>query len=164
MSRAFVSEDAMAAQAAEVPERPISDRPNLVTLSGLAAIEAEIARLQTALVEEKQSTVEESEHRAVLARDLRYWLARRASAQLVPTAPEDVEEVAFGDTVKLKLGGRTVTYRIVGEDEADPKQGLISYASPLAEALLGAALEEEVTFGAGRPSATVLKIIRIAGI
>ncbi|APH54714.1 Transcription elongation factor greB [Granulibacter bethesdensis] len=160
MSRAFVSEDAMAAQAAEVPERPISGRPNLVTASGLSAIEAEIARLQTALAEEKQSNPEESERRAVLARDLRYWLARRASAQLVPPAPDDLEEVAFGDTVQLSLGNRTVIYRIVGEDEADPKQGLISYASPLAEALLGAGLEEEVTFGAGRPPATVLKIIR----
>jgi transcription elongation GreA/GreB family factor len=70
-------------------------------------------------------------------RDLRYWSARRASAQL--TEPDaDPRMVQFGRTVTLEReDGRRQTFRIVGEDEADPARGSVSYVSPLARALLG---------------------------
>jgi transcription elongation GreA/GreB family factor len=72
-----------------------------------------------------------------IARDARYWAARRASAQVV--APRDIpSEVAFGATVTLlRDDGRRQTYRIVGEDEGDPPRGALSYVSPLARALIG---------------------------
>ncbi len=70
-------------------------------------------------------------------RDLRYYSARRASAQLVE-APADPERVAFGVSVTFERDdGREQTFRIVGEDEADPTQGSVSYVSPLATALMG---------------------------
>jgi transcription elongation GreA/GreB family factor len=70
-------------------------------------------------------------------RDLRYWRQRRATAEVV-TAPERLHVVRFGSTVTLETAaGETVRYRIVGEDESDPRHGMISYVSPLAEALLG---------------------------
>src|SRR6266566_4667821 len=125
MSRAFVKdlEDAVE----ELPDRPISPHPNLVTAEGLARIEAEVARLQ-------------QDHAAALARaarDLRYWTARRASAQLVPE-PSDRSKVHFGATVSIvRDGGRRQTFRIVGEDEADPAHGTLSHVSPLARALFG---------------------------
>jgi transcription elongation GreA/GreB family factor len=70
-------------------------------------------------------------------RDLRYWSSRRASAQLTePAADED--KVQFGRTVEVEReDGRRQTFRIVGEDEADPAKGSVSYVSPLARALVG---------------------------
>jgi transcription elongation GreA/GreB family factor len=73
-------------------------------------------------------------------RDLRYWSARRASAQLTEPAPE-TDTVQFGRTVEFEReDGRRQVFRIVGEDEADPTKGSISYASPLAKGLLGKAV------------------------
>ena len=72
-------------------------------------------------------------------RDLRYWSARRATAQLVETEPEG--RVRFGGSVTIERDdGRTQTWRIVGEDEADPAKGSVSYVSPLAQAVLGKAV------------------------
>ena len=133
MSRAFVKdlEDAVE----ELPDRPISAHPNLVTPEGLARIEAEVARLQ-----QEHAAAHEAKDRAALvrvARDLRYWTARRASAQLV-TAPSDRSKVHFGATVSIvRDDGRRQIFRIVGEDEADPAQGTLSHVSPLARALFG---------------------------
>ena len=128
MSRAFVKdlEDAVE----ELPDRPISPHPNLVTAEGLARIEAEVARLQ-----QEHAAAHAANDRA--ARDLRYWTARRASAQLVPE-PNDRSKVHFGATVSIvRDGGRRQTFRIVGEDEADPAHGTLSHVSPLARALFG---------------------------
>ena len=73
-------------------------------------------------------------------RDLRYFSARRGNAQLVETA-QGTDKVVFGGSVTLEReDGRTQTYRIVGEDEADPAQGTVSHVSPLARALLGKAV------------------------
>ena len=133
MSRAFVKELEDAVE--ELPDRPISPHSNLVTPEGLAHIEAEVARLQ-----QEHAAAHEANDRAALARaarDLRYWTARRASAQLV-TAPSDRSKVHFGATVSIvRDDGRRQTFRIVGEDEADPAHGTLSHVSPLARALFG---------------------------
>jgi transcription elongation GreA/GreB family factor len=133
MSRAFVKELEDAVE--ELPDRPISPHPNLVTPEGLARIEAEVARLQ-----QEHAAAHEANDRAALARaarDLRYWTARRASAQPV-TAPSDRSKVHFGATVTVvRDDGRRQTFRIVGEDEADPAHGTLSHVSPLARALFG---------------------------
>jgi transcription elongation GreA/GreB family factor len=131
MSRAFVKESDDAIE--DLPERPVSAAPNLVTAAGLDAIEAEIARLSAALAH----TGEDREARARIARDLRYWDARRGNAQLVP-APTDADTVQFGSTVTLlRDDGRRQVFRIVGEDEADPERGTLSHVAPLARALIG---------------------------
>ncbi len=58
----------------------------------------------------------------------------------VVDAPASADTVAFGGTVTFRRDdGRVQTYRIVGEDEADPKAGTISYVSPVAQRLLGRA-------------------------
>ncbi len=131
MSRAFVKEDDDAVE--DLPERPISTAPNLVTSDGLAAIDAEIAVLSDAL----SNAGEDRNERARIGRDLRYWTARRSTAQLVPP-PHDRDTVRFGCTVTLaRDDGRSQTFRIVGEDEASPEHGTLSHASPLARAVLG---------------------------
>jgi transcription elongation GreA/GreB family factor len=147
MSRAFVKEPDGLAAFEELPERLISDHPNLVTDEGLRQIEEEVARLSRAYAEAQASGDRAALN--VAARDLRYWTQRRATAELVP-APSDREEVRFGARVTLvRADGRRQSFRIVGEDEADPAQGTVSYVSPLARALLGKGVGDTARVGGG---------------
>ena len=139
MAVAFTREEDHEARAADLPDRPISAHRNLVTPSGLAAIEGALADARAAYAA-AQAEGGISTDRTAMARatrDLRYWSARRASAQL--TEPERApDKVQFGRTVEIEReDGRRQSFRIVGEDEADPAEGSVSYVSPLAAALLG---------------------------
>lgn len=139
MSRAFVKEQD---SIDELPERLISEHPNLVTPEGLQQIEAEVQRSDTAHAVAQQG--DDRSLVAATARDLRYWSARLASAELVPP-PSDNAHVQFGSTVTIEReDGRRQTYRIVGEDEADPAKGSISYVSPLAAQLVGKAVGDTI--------------------
>jgi transcription elongation GreA/GreB family factor len=139
MSVAFTKEGDSEAHAADLPDRPISHHPNLVTAEGLAAIEASLTECRAAL-SAARAQGEVQQDRTAMARavrDMRYWTARRATAQLTECAPEH-SGVQFGDRVTIEReDGRRQSFRIVGEDEADPKAGTISWVSPLAQALLG---------------------------
>ncbi|MGI9403388.1 MAG: transcription elongation factor GreA [Hyphomicrobium sp.] len=145
MSRAFVKDGEQEFE--ELPDRLISEHPNLVTLEGLAQIEAEVARLNAEF-----AAAQTAQDRAVLAaadRDLRYWKARQLSAEVV-TPPEDGAHVHFGSTVTIEReDGRRQTFRIVGEDEADPVKGTIPYVAPLARALVGRGVGDVVRVGEG---------------
>jgi transcription elongation GreA/GreB family factor len=149
MAVAFTREEDYEAQAADLPDRPISTHPNLVTASGLAAIEAELAAARAAYSQAQAEGGVAADRTAMAraTRDLRYWSARRASAQL--TEPElEANTVQFGRTVEIERDdGRRQTFRIVGEDEADPAQGRISYVAPLARALLGKGVGDAVALG-----------------
>jgi transcription elongation GreA/GreB family factor len=143
MSRAFVKEDDDAPE--EFPERLVSSAPNLVTAEGLAAIEAEIARLHDELAQ----VGDDRSERARIGRDQRYWSARRGSAQVMP-APADTNVVHFGSTVTIdREDGRRQTFRIVGEDEADPERGTLSHVAPLARGLLGKSVGDVVRVAGG---------------
>ena len=139
MAVAFTREEDYEAQAANLPDRPVSSHPNLVTATGLAAIEAELAsaRAAYAAAQAEGGISADRTPMARAARDLRYWSARRGNAQL--TEPQvQAGRVQFGRTVVIeRQDGRRQTFRIVGEDEADPARGSISYVSPMARALLG---------------------------
>lgn len=141
MAVAFTREEDYEARAADLPDRPISPHANLVTASGLAAIEAELvaARAAYAAAQAEGGISADRTAMARATRDLRYWSASRASAQL--TEPDATKAgVQFGLAVEIEReDGRRQTWRIVGEDEADPTKGSISYISPLARALLGKA-------------------------
>src|SRR3954465_4523483 len=147
MSRAFVKE-ADADAAPDLPDRPVSEHPNDVTAEGLAQIEAAVAAAQAAL-----GSAQAAEDRAAMAqasRDLRYWSARRATAHVVPD-PDDAPQVRFGGTVTIiRDDGREQTFRIVGEDEADPAKGTLSHASPLARALFGKTVGDVVPAVSGQ--------------
>ena len=132
MSRAFVKENGN--DTAELPDRPISPYRNLVTEAGLAAIEAALARFEAA----HRAATDKGDRQAaaVALREVRYWKARRASAEVVKP-PADNSTACFGMTVSLRRAdGREQSFRIVGEDEADPTRGTLSYVSPLARAVL----------------------------
>jgi len=145
MSVAFTREEDLEATAANLPDRPISPHPNLVTPEGLARIEAELAAARAARAAAQSAGDIEIDRTAMAraTRDLRYWSARRASAQLVEPGPSD-GAVRFGGSVTIEReDGRTQTWRIVGEDEADPAAGSVSHVSPLARALLGKRVGDE---------------------
>jgi transcription elongation GreA/GreB family factor len=146
MSVAFTREEDSEAAAANLPDRPISPHPNLVTPEGLALLDEGLASARAAYAA-AQAEGGVSADRTAMARatrDLRYFGARRASAQRVDK-PAERDRVAFGSTVAFaREDGRTQRFRIVGEDEADPADGSVSYVSPLARALLGKAVGDHV--------------------
>ncbi len=139
MSIAFTKEEDLESAAAELPDRPISPHPNLVTREGLAALDAALAVARAAYAAAKAGGDVQADRTplARATRDLRYYAARRASAQLVE-AGADGAVVRFGSAVTFdRDDGRRQTFRIVGEDEADPAKGAVSHVSPLARALMG---------------------------
>lgn len=139
MSVAFTKEGDLEATAADLPDRPISPHPNLVTREGLSQIEAALADARAAYAAAREAGDVQSDRTAMAraTRDLRYWSSRRASAQIVE-APAASSTLTFGGRVTIEReDGERHSYRIVGEDEADPALGSISYVSPLARALLG---------------------------
>lgn len=142
MSVAFTKEQDSEAAAADLPDRPISPHPNLVTPEGLAALDAALAEARAAYSAAQAGEGIDADRTAMAraTRDLRYYSARRATAQLVER-PANTATVAFGLSVTFdREDGRRQTFRIVGEDEADPAQGAVSYVSPLARAVLGKAV------------------------
>ena len=148
MSRAFVNENTYVDA---LPDRPVSSHPNLVTEQGMALIEQSLEAARRAYGEAQAAG--DREGLAKAGRDLRYWNARRATAELRSlTAGTDV--VQFGNAVTIaREDGRRQTFRIVGEDEADPAKGSISHVSPLARALLGKRVGDTVR--AGRDDAEI---------
>ena len=151
MSVAFTREEDHEARAADLPDRPISPHLNLVTAEGVAAISEALAQAQHAhaAARAKGDVGDDRTAMARATRDLRYWSARRASAQLTQP-PFQPDTAQFGRTVTIEReDGRRQTFHIVGEDEADPARGLISYLSPLAHALLGKNVGDAVRVAGG---------------
>ncbi len=143
MSVAFTKEDS-AETASEIllPDRPVSPHPNLVTEAGLKALEFQLQRAREAY-ETAQKIEDVNERRRQAAaplRDVRYFAARVRTAQVIAN-PTSTDTVAFGSTVTFRRDdGRIQKYRIVGEDEAEPKTGSISFVSPVARLLMGKAV------------------------
>lgn len=145
MSVAFTKEEDYESTAADLPDRPISPHPNLVTPQGLALIEAALAGARAAMTSAKSGGGVSADRTAMAraTRDLRYWSSRRATAQLVERGDDD-GTLRFGDAVTIEReDGRRQSWRIVGEDEADPAKGSVSWISPLGQALLGKAVGDE---------------------
>jgi transcription elongation GreA/GreB family factor len=140
LSVAFTKEEsAETASETLLPDRPISPHPNLVTEAGLQALQTQLREAREAY-EAAQAIDDVNEKRrqsAVPLRDARYLAERLRTAQLVRN-PASNETVAFGSTVTFsRADGRVQTYRIVGEDEANPKAGSISFVSPVAKLRIG---------------------------
>jgi transcription elongation GreA/GreB family factor len=132
-------------------ELPIPPGPNLVTKRGFALIEARLAGVEAQLVPELTD-----EERKKVLRDALYWRHQFTSAAVVPVP--DGETVAIGTVVTIDQDGKQRRLEIVGHDEADPQEGRLVFSAPLARALIGAQMGDEVEVPApGR-------IVRIAGI
>jgi transcription elongation GreA/GreB family factor len=88
----------------------------------------------------KAEAASDRERIAMLSRDLRYWIARRESAEVSVPDP-DSAVVRFGMTVTIENeDGQQRSWKIVGEDEADAAKGSVSHVSPMAQALFGKAV------------------------
>jgi transcription elongation factor GreB len=163
MSRGFVKEDDLEHAGTDVPERPISAHPNYVTVNGYAQLEKQATELeqQRKLLSAKKDNAEAIAQLAVVNRDLRYVSSRLESA-LVTKPEKNLEQVLFGATVMVEdENGKQHTYQIVGEDEADIKANKISWVSPLAKALIGQKVGDDVTWK--RPAGNqILSIIKLS--
>ncbi|MCI4590692.1 GreA/GreB family elongation factor [Sphingobium sp. BYY-5] len=133
-------------------ELPIPPGPNWVTTRGLR-----LTREKVAVLEGVDTEAMDEEAAKKHKRELRYWRTRLATAELRPMANSDA--VVFGTRVTYRLNGREKTVAIVGDDEADPNEGRISFSSPLARAMMDAEVGEKVDF-AGKAEA--VEIIGIA--
>jgi transcription elongation GreA/GreB family factor len=142
MSSAFQRELDREDAIPDLPDRPVSTARNLVTPEGLIQIENEVEHWAEEL--KKAQAAEDKAHVASAGRELRYWSARRSNAEVVePIA--DHTEVRFGHKVTVECeGGKKRTFRIVGEDQADPAKGMVPYVAPIATALLGKSVGDTV--------------------
>ncbi|MET0597624.1 MAG: transcription elongation factor GreA [Mesorhizobium sp.] len=143
MSRAFTREDDSENVLADIGERPVSQHRNLVTPSGLASLDAEVGALRADLA--RAEAEGNRERIALVSRDLRYWNARRETAE-VSVPDRDSKVVRFGMTVVIENeDGKRQSWTIVGEDEADAAHGRISHVAPVALALFGKSVGDVAT-------------------
>lgn len=161
MSRAFVKEQDGDNGAGEIADLPQSAHPNYVTPRGLAQLKARLTAAQDrrrALLAEGGG-VERDLPLANIAREIRYLEARIERAVLIEPAAQPHHEVAFGAIVRVAdPTGEEREFTIVGEDEADAEHGSVSWVSPLARALLGAEIGDEIVWH--RPAGDVALEVR----
>ena len=150
MSRAFVKESDDDLAAGELPERPIPAHVNYVTSRGLELLQARVRELEERHEHFKRQIDEDPEARQKMReidRDLRYFRAQLERATPVDTVNQPREQVHFGATVKIEdEEGGEQEFSIVGDDEADVSGGKISWASPLARAMIGAKVGDTVVW------------------
>lgn len=122
----------------EAEEKAIWVRRREVT-KALAAAAAEGDRSENAEYIYRKKELRE------LDRRIRYLQKRIPELKPVGTTPDDKNRVFFGAWVTLEdEAGDESTHRIVGSDEFDPAKGWISMDSPVAKALMGKRLDDEV--------------------
>jgi transcription elongation factor GreA len=127
-----------------------------VTIAGAELLKGELHRLKTVDRPTVITAIADARAQGDLSENAEYDAAREkqsfiegriieleaklSNAQVIdPKLLDDDDRVVFGSTVELMdtAGKETVTYQIVGEDEADLKLAKISYSSPIAKALIG---------------------------
>jgi len=127
-----------------------------LTVNGAEKLRAELHELKTVQRPGIVNAIAEARSHGDLSENAEYHAAKErqsfiegriadleskiANAQVIDPAKVDADgRCVFGATVELEdaKSGEVVTYQIVGEDEADIKQGKISISSPLARALIG---------------------------
>jgi transcription elongation factor GreB len=152
MSRAFVKEPDGDQADTELPDKPQSGLPNYITVQGLAVLKERLAAMQQEYDSLKADESLASKNRIkLLNQELRYLQQRVQSAIPIDPAQQPTDSIHFGATVEmLDADDQAYTFTIVGEDEAEPDQGKISWASPLAKALMGKQVDDVVVWE--RPS------------
>ena len=148
MSRAFTKESVDDLAAGELPERPLAVHANYVTQHGFEQLHARLKELQEQHERLAPQAAEDSEAKQqlrVVERDLRYFNAQLERASVVDLHGQPRDEVHFGAAVTIHdEQGKEHRFKIVGDDEADVAAGRISWASPLAKAMIGAKVGDTV--------------------
>jgi transcription elongation GreA/GreB family factor len=148
MSRAFVKEDD-AGTPEEKVDLPVSEHPNFVTPAGLKMLQDKARQYEEerAALKSHDSELSAQSHLPRVEQEWRYWEERLRTAKPVDLAKQPRDKVAFGAVVTVEdEDGKQRDYAIVGEDEADPQAGKVSYVSPLARALDGAEVGDTITW------------------
>lgn len=144
MSLAFFNEDQFSALNADIIERRISEHVNYVTPVGLRQLKSQV-ETQVVTLKSLKANADDDFNKAKiteLERDLLYYQHRLDSAILVEKPTDNVTDsptiAVFGTKVTVEdEDGQPHVFEIVGEDEADMKQNKVSYVSPIARALIG---------------------------
>jgi len=158
MSRAFVKENDLEHAGIDIPERPISPEINYVTTKGLAELKKILVKLESERNNLVGDDVTNSQKKMRIERDLRYFSNRIESAILINPSNQSKDIILFSAKVDvLNESGENLHFEIVGEDEANIKTHKISYISPLAKALIGHKLNDEVVWH--KPSGEEVLII-----
>lgn len=143
-------------------EIPIPPGPNLVTPRGLALIGERVKALETEIAalaaQADTERVDKEQAMVAMKRDLRYWHTRQTTAELAP--PPSGDTVEIGTTVTFRLNGAERSLTVVGDDEADPANGLVAFSAPLARALMHAEEGEWLSFN-GRDDAVEIVSISV---
>ncbi len=164
MSRAFVKEADENPTTGDIPERPLPAHTNYVTPRGREQLDLRMHELRQQREQLKavaDSDVLAKQKLAEVERDMRYYSAQTKRAIVVDPAAQSRDAVYFGATVRIRGGDDAEhEFSIVGDDEADVGAGKISWASPLAKAMIGAHLGDTVVWK--RPAAdTNVRIVAI---
>lgn len=169
MSRGFVKEDDAQTPPLIPPRAALPlGTPNYVTPHGLERLRAELATLETdrAHAEADHSNDTDRTHRLSLFNGRIALLRERlSSAKVVDAAGQPPGEVRFGATVTLCTvsGGKPGferTFTIVGVDEADVALGDVAFVAPIARAVLGAKLKQQVPLTLGGRA----EVVAVTGI
>jgi len=133
-----------------------------MTPEGFARLSDELDRIRKIEIPKNIKDIEEAREHGDLRENAEYHAAkerqghlagreaylqdRLARAQVIDPRTLKSERVVFGATVTLENGdsGEVTRVKIVGEDEADPNRGLINLASPMAKAMIGRSVDDEV--------------------
>ena len=103
-----------------------------------------------------RNTRRKNSSRACIAVPKKSWRTRLATAELRP-AP-DGTAVGFGTRVSYRLNGKVRQVDIVGDDEADPNAGRVSFSSPLARAMMDAEKGDQVDFNGRTDAIEIMSI------
>jgi len=161
VSKAFVREDS------DAPEEPLEAPPvaargkNYISPAGFARLKAELRELVEVERPEVVKTVawaasngDRSENGDYLYgkkrlreidRRVRFLIKRLENAEVVNSSGRGTDQIFFGASVRLRSGAGEKKITILGLDEVDPAQGIVSWVSPIARALLKAREGDTVT-------------------
>jgi transcription elongation factor GreB len=169
MSRAFLKDDSTGERPIIPPRAALPpDTPNYVTPKGLEKLRAELTELEA----ERSRTEANRDDAAsrtwqltILNGRLKALNERLVSAKVVDPGSQPADEVRFGATVTLKTisGGKPGTIRkftIVGVDEANVAEGKIAFVAPIARAVQGAKVGQNVTLKLGRTD----EVVEVTGV
>ena len=158
MSKAFTDEEAADLPLVVPARAPLPEGvANYVTPRGLALLHDELSALtaERAVAEGLAEGRERGPALAALAQRRAALEARIASALVIgPPAAAERDVVRFGARVRLETADGERSYRIVGVDEADASQDRIAFVAPLARALMGRGVGDEVRVNTPRGEVT----------
>ena len=148
MSRAFVKEPDGDQAETDLPVRPQSKHPNYITMKGLEKQKAYLHELILECLTLKTSnTLADKNKIKLLNADITYLKQRVESAIPIKVEAQEGGDIRFGATITLVDENSTqYKFTIVGQDEVDTENGLISWVSPLASALSGKQVGDMITW------------------